>query len=139
MRFIRGFLNFFTTITVCILIVVAISCSLGDYDGMSESILWDILLSGAVTALVTAAVYSVEFKSKKHFVFMTAVHYLLLSAVMIFLAANFGWISLDIGGALGMMFDVAVVYVMVFIISYIISKKEADKLNDALEKKYRDR
>ena len=136
MNFIKGFLNFFTTITSCILLIVSISYTLGDYSTMSENILWDIIISGAVTALVTAAVYNVEFKSKAHFAVMTALHYVLLCGVMVFLGVNFGWISLDFHGVLMMAVDVALVYVMVFIITYLVYKKEADKLNDALERKY---
>ena len=139
MNFIKGFLNFFTTITSCILLMVAVSYTFGDYCSMSENILWDIIISGAVTALVTAAVYSVEFRSKKHYAVMTVLHYVLLCGVMIFLGANFGWIIFDFEGILMMIIDVALVYVMVFIITYLVCKKEADKLNEALERKYRDK
>ena len=139
MKFIKGFLNFFTVITSCILLMVAISHTLGDYTGISENILWDIILSGAVTALVTAAIYSIDFKSQKQFVIMTLVHYLLLCIVMVFLGTNFGWITFDFRGILMMAVDVALVYIMVFVITYLVYKKEADQLNEALEKKYRNK
>ena len=139
MKFIKGFLNFFTVITSCILLMVALSHTLGDCTGISENILWDIILSGAVTALVTAAIYSIDFKSQKQFVIMTLVHYLLLCIVMVFLGTNFGWITFDFRGILMMAVDVALVYIMVFVITYLVYKKEADQLNEALEKKYRNK
>ena len=139
MNFIKRFLDFFTTITTCILMIVAISFVFSDYSCDAGVLLRNIIISGIVTALITAVIYGVEFRSKKQFVLLTLLHYLLLSIVMIILGINFGWIMATLKGAVQMMLDVAAVYAMVFAISYFIEKKETDKLNEALEKKYRDK
>ena len=132
MKFIKGFLSFFTTITTAITAVVGACCLMGGVESCPPYIALQILGAGAVTALITAAVYSFEFKSKKHFIIMTAVHYVLLCVVMNVISIMFGWTSADIGGIAMMCICVAIVYAIVYTITYILTKKEADELNTAL-------
>lgn len=139
MNFIRNFLNFFTTITSSVLIIVALSSSMGDYGPLDASILWDIVLAGTVTSVVTAVVYSIDYKTVKQYIFASVIHYILLCIIMIFMGAAFGWSNLTVGGILGMVLDVTVVYAMVFGISYLLNKKEADSINDALGRKYNEK
>jgi hypothetical protein len=54
---------------------------------------------------------------------------------MIVLGLLFGWIDVSFGNILCMIFYVALVYVIVFAINYILAKKEADELNEALNKR----
>ncbi len=137
MKFFKGFLSFFTTITTAIAAVVGISNLVGGIESCPSYIVLQILGAGAVTALITAAVYSVEFKSVKHFIIMTAVHYVLLCGAMSVIGMMFGWISTDIVGVMMMCIYVAVVYVIVYSITYILAKKEADELNRVLNERNR--
>lgn len=56
---------------------------------------------------------------------------------MIGLGLQFGWISATFGSIIRMIFYVALVYVIVFAINYILAQKEADELNKALNKRNR--
>ena len=137
MKFFKGFLSFFTTITTAIAAVVGIACLTSSVENCPPYITLQIIGAGALTALITAAVYSFEFKSRKHFIIMTAVHYVLLCGAMDVIGIMFGWISADVSGIVLMSVYVAVVYVIVYTITYILMKKEADELNRALSERNR--
>ena len=137
MKFFKCFLSFFTTITTAITAVVGISCLISGVENCPPYITLQILGAGAVTALITAAVYCIEFKSIKFFIILTAVHYVLLCIVMAVIGIMFGWISADISGIVMMCIYVAAVYAIVYTITYILMKKEADELNTALNERNR--
>lgn len=137
MKFLKAFLNFFTSITTAITAVLSVVVLVSGYEGLSPFITLQILSAGAITALLTAAVYSVEFRSKKHFLIMTAVHYVLLCITMAVLGAVFGWTGTSVPGIVMMCIYVAVVYIIVYAITYVLMKKEADKLNRALNERNR--
>lgn len=118
--------------------MVGILTLIGGYAELSPYILLQILGAGAVTALLTAAIYSVEFKSRKHFFIITAIHYALLCIIMNVLGTAFGWMSATVIGIVMMCIYVAVVYVIVYAITYVLMKREADSINKALRNKYRD-
>ena len=134
MKFLKSFLGFFSVITTAVLIVVTVTVISG-YESLSPYITLQVLISGAVTAIVTAAVYSVDFRSRKHFIIMTLIHYILLCIVMGTLGVLFGWIDKNPAGIIMMCIYVAVVYAIVFGMTYILAKREADELNRALDER----
>ena len=134
MKFLKSFLGFFSVITTAVLIVVTVTVISG-YESLSPYITLQGLISGAVTAIVTAAVYSVDFRSRKHFIIMTLIHYILLCIVMGTLGVLFGWIDKSPAGIIMMCVYVAVVYAIVFGMTYILAKREADELNRALDER----
>ena len=134
MKFLKRFLGFFSVITTAVLIVVTVTVISG-YESLSPYITLQVLISGAVTAIVTAAVYSVDFRSRKHFIIMTLIHYILLCIVMGTLGVLFGWIDKNPAGIIMMCIYVAVVYAIVFGMTYILAKREADELNRALDER----
>ena len=105
------------------------------YTGVSPYIPLQILGSGAVTARITAVIYSFEFRNRKHFILMTAIHYVLLCITMNVIGVMFGWMDAAVIDILMMCVDVAVVYVIVFGITYVLMKKVADELNRALNER----
>ncbi len=135
MKFLKNFLSFFTSITTAITVNVAIVTIVGDYTEMSKFLALQILGAGAVSALITAAVFSFEFKSKKDYIIKTAVHYILLCIVMNVMGIMFNWTGSDIRGIVMMCVYVALVYVVVYTITYVLYKKEADELNRALKER----
>ena len=135
MKFFKSFLNFFTAITTAITALVGAITLISGYTGVSPYIPLQILGSGAVTALITAVIYSFEFRSRKHFILMTAIHYVLLCITMNAIGVMFGWMDAAVIDILMMCVDVAVVYVIVFGITYVLMKKEADELNRALNER----
>ena len=137
MKFFKGFLNFFTSITTAITVVVSLVVLLNGYSGLSEYITLQILGAGAATALLTTIIYSFEFRSRKHFLVMTAIHYVLLCITMNILGTTFGWTNTTPVNIIAMCIYVAVVYVIVYAITYVLMKKEADELNRALNERNR--
>lgn len=135
MKFFKSFLNFFTAITTAITAVVGAVTLINGYTDLSPYIALQILGSGAVTALITTIIFSFESKSKKHFILMTAIHYILLCIAMNIIGIMFGWMGATAVDILMMCADVAVVYVIVFAITYVLMKKEADELNRALSER----
>ena len=134
MKFFTELCRYFVQITTGILIVCAVNFLLYGFEDMPGSTLWQILLSGFLTALVTAAAaYSFEPKSTKQFILMTAIHYIVLCIIMIFLGNSFGWLSLNFAGIIMMAISVALVYAFTMLVTYLTSKKDADDLTKALE------
>lgn len=137
MKFFTEFCRYFVQITTGILIVCAVNFLLYGFEDMPGSTLWQILLSGFLTAIATAAAYSFEPKSTKQFILMTAIHYIVLCIIMIFLGNSFGWLSLNFAGIIMMAISVALVYAFTMLVTYLTSKKDADDLTKALESRKR--
>lgn len=135
LRFIKCFITFFTTITTAILMVVAVNVAISWGDALVAETLLHILISGALTGLVTALLFFKEFKNTKDFLIRSAIHYLCMCAIMITIGYWFGWLELEIGNILGMILSVTVVYAITWVVDYFLAKKEADDLNRALEER----
>ncbi len=133
MRFLKCFLNLFTTITTAILIVVTVLNLSILETGINGYFLPQILLSGATTALVTAAFFTHEYKKTRGYLIATAVHFVCLCGIMIPFGIWFGWMSADIEDILMMTVSVAAVYAITWVVTYLGAKKEADELNAALK------
>ena len=71
MRFLKELCRFFVQITTGILIICAINYSVWGNGELPANILWQIVLSGAVTAVITEIVMSLpEPETKKRFGFI---------------------------------------------------------------------
>ena len=138
MKIITESIKYFMYITTAIIIICALNITLSGNDTMSSNTLWQIIISGAATAVVTAIVYSREVSTTKGFITMMAVHYVILCVVMTFLGVMFGWMELCIPGIIMMVISVALVYVITFLSRYLLDKKQADLFNETLKNKYRD-
>ncbi|MGN0609242.1 MAG: DUF3021 family protein [Oscillospiraceae bacterium] len=139
MKFLKSFVGFFSTITTCILIVCAVNFFLSGGTEIPGDTLFQILLSGFATALVTAVFYYREIKTQKQFLIIITLHYVLLCGIMIGLGVWFGWMDFDLGGIIMMLVSVAVVYALTMLMNYIVAKKDADDINRMLEQMNRRR
>ena len=135
MRFIRSFIGYFTTITTTVLTLVGITTAIEGYEHLSKYILFQILASGAATAFITTLIFCREIRSRKQFLLLSALHYVLLCGAMIGLGVWFGWLERNFADIALMAFYVAVVYVVVFLITYFTGKREADAINRALKER----
>ena len=135
MRFIRSFIDYFTTITTTVLALVGITTAIEGYEHLSKYILFQILASGAATAFITTLILCREIRSRKQFLLLSALHYVLLCGAMIGLGVWFGWMERSFADIALMAFYVAVVYVFVFLITYFTGKREADAINRALSER----
>lgn len=142
MKFFTEFLKYFVIITTGVLIICAINVSLSETHGESLAVgvtLWQIIGAGAVTAFVTALVYKLECSTKKQFIAMGIIHYILICAIMVTLGVLYGWMDFNIGGIIMMTVSVALVYLFTYAVSYISAKHQADEFNKALNEKYKDK
>ena len=142
MKFFTEFLKYFVIITTGVLLMCAVNVSLSETGGAGLSLsvtLWQILGAGAVTAFVTAWVYKRECNTKKQFIAMGMIHYILICVIMVTLGVLFGWMDLNIGGIIMMTVSVALVYLFTYAVSYISAKHQADEFNKALNEKYKDK
>jgi uncharacterized membrane protein len=135
MKYIKSYISFFTAIATAILVIVTIDVAISSYESVSKYLPLEILAASALTALITTIILCREIKTGKQFLISFLVHFLLLCAAMISLGLLFGWVEASLGSILCMIFYVALVYVIVFAINYILAKKEADELNEALDKR----
>lgn len=136
MKFFKTFLNFFAIITLGITIVCGLNLiTANDTYIVPKHILLQVAAAGAITALITAAVFYKEPKTTKQFWIVTAIHYVLLCGIMILIGLWFDWLSLDLKGILSMVISVALVYALTFILNYILAKKDADEINKALQRR----
>ncbi len=139
MKFIKSLLSFFCTITTAIVFIININFLTVDYTIISKHIMLHILLASFTTALVTAIFFSFAEKYSHHLfpgIVGTILHFLSLCAVMfVFGVLWFGWFELSFEGILSMVISVAIVYVIVYGVSYILMKREADELNRALKER----
>lgn len=134
MELLREVFKWFLYITTGILIVTAIMFSLVGEESMPANTLWNILLAGLLTTGVTVC-----FKPWKNWGIVGYIcHYTALCVVMIVCGGLFGWINFNLAGVLGMMIDVAVVYLIAFLTYWLVDKKQAEEINKKLQERYKD-
>jgi len=136
MNFLKVFINFFSTINLVIVFVCAVNMSLSPGYDVPDSVLWQVLLSGFITSIMTSigAFIFTAINTKTKLVVSIVIHYALMSVIMISLGVWFDWLNFDIKGIVMMLISVAVVYLIAFLLNYYIIKKEAEGINIALEK-----
>ena len=133
------FIKWFFYITTCVLFVCAANIQISGSETISAITLWQILLSGFLTALVTVILRPGEQDGGHIALIKIIVHYFVLCGVMIGCGYWFGWMGLNLNGILMMAVSVAVVYLMVFLAGYGLDKKQADEINKKLKGKYSDK
>lgn len=136
MRFLKDFARWFFYISTAVLIICAINFSVSDVDLISKDTLWQILLSGFLTALVTVLLYPRENSAGSRIFLQCLIHYGALCAVMILSGHQFGWLEYDFAGIAMMLVSVAVVYLICLGMYYLVDRSNADKINRRLREKY---
>ena len=132
------FIKHFLYITTCILIVVAANIMISGSDTLPADTLWQILLSGFLTTLVTELVWAKEPENIRSGIIKMIVHYIALCAVMIVCGCWFDWMNLSPAGIIMMLISVAVVYALVSLADYWTGRKLADEINQKLKGRYSD-
>lgn len=139
MKRLSEFIKWYIYITISILVVCTIIFgAFSSGDTMPVDTLWQILLSGFLTTLVTILMVITECTKKYVSVIKYVLHYVLLCAVMILCGNWFGWIRFELYGVVMMAGAVAVVYILAFGVYYLIDLKQANEINQKLKEKYRD-
>ena len=138
MKRVSEFIRWFFYITTCVLFVCAANIQISGDETVSTITLWQILLSGFFTSLVTVLLRPREQDSIRVSVMRIIVHYCVLCGVMIACGFWFGWMNFNLKGIIMMVVSVAVVYFLVFLAGYWLDKKQADEINKKLQGKYSD-
>ena len=138
MKIFSDFIKWFLYITTCILIVVAANIIISGKDMIPADTLWQILLSGFLTTLVTILLWAKEPGNIRSGIIRMLVHYIALCAVMIVCGRWFDWMNLSPAGIIMMLISVAVVYALVVLADYWTGRKLADEINQKLKGRYRD-
>lgn len=134
MKLMSEVFKWFLYITTGILIVTAIMYTILGEETMPVNTLWKILVAGVLTTGVTVC-----FKPWKDWGYAGfLLHYLALCVVMIACGCMFGWINFNVQGALVMMIDVAIVYVIAFGAYWLVDLRQAKAINQKLKEKYKD-
>ena len=136
--FFSEFLKWFLIINTGIMVIVWIN--IFKYDTIWTAIFPQIFGASFITSLVTAGYFS--YNPKKPItvpvrILLTLAHYLVLCASITVLGTLFDWFELTLRGFIGMALSVAGVYFITAVISYFLSKGEADEMTNAL-RNYKD-
>lgn len=134
MKYLSEFIKYFCIITTGITLISGLTIL--KYDAIHSSTLMEVVIAGAVTALVTTIFLTGEPKSKKDMLCRMGLHYISLCVIMIIMNFSFGWMKCSIGGAVSMIVSVAIVYIFTTIAYVFTSRKEVREINEALQKKY---
>lgn len=138
MRKLSEYIKWYFYITTSILLVTAVIFSLYGAETLPGKTLWQVMLSGLATTVVTVTIVFIDCKSSMGAFWKYCCHYIMLSAVMIPLGAWFGWINLNMRGIALMLVYVAGVYILAFGAYYTIDLRAAKKINERLKEKYKD-
>ncbi len=134
---VRNMFKWFWYITPGIIFVYAVNVELAGEEMIPSRGLWQILLAGFLTALVT--VFLVPQGNRKGIIFASILlHYAALCIVMTGCGCWFGWMDFDASGVVMMLVSVAVVYLLAFSIYYGMDVKQAEEINRKLKEKYGD-
>lgn len=134
-EFLVSLLHYFVDITTAVLIVTAIYMTLSGQQ-MESKILWEILLSGLITALPTAVLICFDTKSVKLSVILWSVHFLLIYVITLFLLNMFGWCSITPVSALITFAAIIFIYLFTCLAHYITDGKHVLLMNQQLKKRY---
>lgn len=131
--------EWFVFIAAGILIICAFHFSVfSDGGDIPGDTLLQILLSAFLTAVVTTVFILLEPVKKSSVIICTILHFCCLAGTMIVCGIRFGWIDFESFGIMDMLLSVAVVYVFVVVVYYILDKHRADQINRRLKEKYKD-
>ncbi len=132
--FFTEFLKFFLIINSAIMVIVWLN--IFRYDTIWTMIIPQIFCASFVTSLVTTLFFSLNPKKPVSVplrVLLYVALYLVLCIIIMGLGSLFNWFELSLKGALLVAVSVAGVYCITTVISYIMSKNEANEMTDALK------
>ncbi len=134
-EFFISFLHYFVDITTAVLITAAIFLTVSGQQ-MESVILWEILLSGLITALPTAVLICFDTRSTKVSLVLWIVHFLLIFAITLILLNTFGWCSISPKTVTATFFAVVFIYLFTSMVHYLVDRKHAALMNQQLKKRY---
>ena len=134
-EFFVSLLHYFVDITTAVLITAAIFLTISGQQ-IDSIILWEILLSGLITALPTALLLCFDTKNVKLSWILWILHFLVILIVTILLLKAFGWCSITPLSLLMTFLAVVFIYLFTSFVHYLVDRKHASIMNKQLKKRY---
>ena len=134
-EFLISLLHYFVDITTAVLIAAAIFLTVSGQQ-MDSVILWEIMLSGFITALPTAVLICLDTKSIKLSLILWAVHFLLIFGITLLLLNMFGWCRITPMAVLLTFLSVVFIYVFTSFVHYLVDRKHTALMNQQLKNRY---
>ena len=134
-EFFVSLLHYFVDITTAVIIAAAIYLTVSGQP-MADTILWQIIFSGFITALPTAILLCFDPKSVKLSIMLWVTHFLLIFLITLLLLKMFGWCRIT-PLSVSLTFA-AVVFIYFFTCSahYLVARKHTAWMNKQLKKRY---
>lgn len=134
-KFFDSFMHYFAYITTGALIVSAIFWKFIQRD-MSVGILWEIILSGALTAIPSALILNCEPTTRKGVIICWGSHIISIYTISIALLFIFKWIRFSLVSILLSILAISLIYLFTAELHYYSDKRHTALLNDALHERY---
>ena len=134
-EFFVSLLHYFVDITIAVLIAAAIFLTISGPQ-IDSVILWEILLSGIITALPTALLLCFDTKNVRLSWILWILHFLVILIVTILLLKTFGWCRITPFSLLMAFFAVVFIYLFTSFVHYLVDRKHASIMNKQLKKRY---
>ena len=134
-EFLISLLHYFVDITTAVLIAAAIYLTATGRQ-IDSAILWQILLSGLITAIPSAALICLDTKSVRRSWILWLVHFIVIYGGTLLMLHVFGWCTITPLSALLTFFAVVFIYLFTCFVHYLIDKKHTMLMNQQLKKRY---
>ncbi len=134
-EFLISLLHYFVDITTAVLIAAAIYLTASGRQ-IDSTILWQILLSGLITALPSAALICLDTKSVRRSWVLWIVHFIVIYGITLLMLRMFGWCSITPISVLLTFFAVVCIYLFTCFVHYLIDRKHTMLMNQQLKKRY---
>ncbi len=135
MNALKRFVNLFTNITTGTLLICAAAMEISGVEEWNADVLWHIASVGLVSTLITMIILPDKEYSRREGIIRYAAHFAALSAAVLTMGALFGWYTPSVPGCAVMVLYVAIVYGFTYWTNYLSSKKTAEELNKALDRR----
>lgn len=134
-EFFISLLHYFVDITTAVVIAAAVYLTFSEQQ-MENNILWQILLSGFITALPTAVLLCFDPKSVRVSVILWVIHFLLIFFITLMLLKMFGWCKITPVSVFLTFIAVLFIYFFTCGVHYLVAKKHTAWMNQQLKKRY---
>lgn len=134
-EFFASLLHYFVNITTAVLIVTAVYMTITGQQ-MDSVILWEILLSGAITALPSAFLVCLDIRNGRILLLLWVAHFLLIFIITLLLINIFGWYKITAISAMLTFIAVVFIYFFTCFVHYIVDMKHAVLMNKQLKQRY---
>jgi hypothetical protein len=134
-EFFSSFLRYFVNINTAVLITLAVYLAFTGKQ-TDSSILWEILFSGLITALPSAALVCLDIKSGKVQFLLWLLHFLLIFGIALLMLHLFGLCAVTMKSVFNTFLAVVFIYLFTSYLHYLMDKSHVALMNEKLRKRY---